>query len=274
MLRELNTLILMLAFASATPASFLPPVLAQTARGAIVAVGGGGTTPDIVGKTLALAGGKEAIVAVLPQSSALPDAGDSSVQMWLDAGAKSAGKVLFDDPAKARAALEGATLIWMPGGDQNRFMKAIDGTGLSEVIHARYRASAVVGGTSAGAAILSDAMITGEADLKSLTAGKTILGKGLGLLTNVIVDQHFLQRQRSNRLISAVLDRPTMIGIGIDEATAVIFRGTSFEVVGKSSVVVVDPREATREVVADGQVVAGTNLKPAVLRQGMTYPLK
>jgi len=262
------------ALCIAATASFAPSALAQAAKGAIVAVGGGGTTPDILSKTLGLAGGTDAIVAVLPQSSALADAGDSSVKMWLDAGAKSASKVLFDDRVKARAALESATLIWMPGGDQNRFMKAIDGTGLAEVIHARYRAGAVVGGTSAGAAVLSEAMITGDADLKSLTAGKTVLAKGLGLLTDVIVDQHFLQRQRSNRLISAVLDRPTLVGIGIDEATAVVFRGTSFEVVGKSSVVVVDPRGATRENVAAGQLVAGTGLRLAVLRQGMTYTLK
>lgn len=256
-------------------ALFLPAVVhAQAANGAVVAVGGGGTTPDIVSKTLALAGGNTAVVAVLPQSSALADAGDSSVKMWLDAGAKSVSKVLFDDRAKARAALEAATLIWMPGGDQNRFMQAISGTGLADVIHARYRAGAVVGGTSAGAAVLSEAMITGDADLKSLTAGKTVLGKGLGLLTDVIVDQHFLQRQRGNRLISAVLDRPTLVGIGIDEATAVIFRGSMLEVVGRSSVVVVDARAATREVSTSGQLVAGTNLKLSVLRQGMTYPLK
>src|SRR5688500_15355154 len=231
--------IVLCAFALLVCSGGISMIGAQEARGALVVVGGGGTTDAIVARTLQLAGGKDAIVAVLPQSSAVANAGDSSVKMWLDAGAKSASKVLFDDRAKARAALEAATLIWMPGGDQNRFMKAIDGTGLAEVIHARYRAGAVVGGTSAGAAVLSEAMITGEADLKSLTAGKTVLGAGLGLLTDVIVDQHFLQRQRGNRLISAVLDRPALVGIGIDEATAVIFRGSSFEVVGKSSVVVV-----------------------------------
>ena len=97
--------------------------------GPIVAVGGGGTTEKIVARTLELAGGPEAVVVVLPQSSALEDAGDSSVKMWLDAGAKKARKVDFRDSG-ATAALEAASLIWIPGGDQNRFMKAIDGTGL------------------------------------------------------------------------------------------------------------------------------------------------
>ncbi len=250
------------------------PVAAQDAPGAIVAVGGGGTTEEILSRTLALAGGKDAVVAVLPQSSALPDAGDSSVKMWLEAGAKSALKVSFEDRAAARAALDAATLIWMPGGDQNRFMKAIDGTGLAGVILARYRAGAVVGGTSAGAAVLSTAMITGEADLKALRAGKTVLAKGLGLLEHVIVDQHFLQRQRNNRLLSAVLDQPTLVGIGIDEATAVIFKGAELEVVGRSAVVVVDARRAKVERSAPGELVAGTNVTLSVLRQGMTYSLR
>src|SRR5688572_31569069 len=129
-------------------------VAAQSPRGAIVAVGGGGTTDAIVSRTLELAGGKNAVVVVLPQSSAVATAGDSSVKMWLSAGAKAARKVDFADPG-AKAAIEAATLIWMPGGDQNRFMKAIAGTGLDDVIRARHKAGVVVGGTSAGAAVLS-----------------------------------------------------------------------------------------------------------------------
>jgi cyanophycinase len=247
---------------------------AQSGAGALVLVGGGGTTPEIVSRTLALAGGRDAIVAVLPQSSALPGAGESSVKMWLEAGAREAAKVSFEPAAAARAALERATLIWMPGGDQNRFMKAIAGTGLDDVIRARHRAGAVVGGTSAGAAVISAAMITGDADLQSLTAGKTVLGTGLGLWPDVIVDQHFLRRQRGNRLISAVLDRPALVGVGIDEATAVIVRGAAFEVVGRSSVVVVDARGSAVVTTDPGQLVAGTGLKLAVLKAGMSYSLK
>ncbi|MBA3641232.1 MAG: cyanophycinase [Acidobacteriota bacterium] len=241
--------------------------------GAIVAVGGGGTTDAIVARTLELAGGKNAIVAVLPQSSAVENAGESSVKMWLDAGAKEARKVDFAAPG-ARAALEASTLIWMPGGDQNRLMKAIDGTGLDEVIRARYRAGAVVGGTSAGAAVLSKLMITGEADLKVLTAGKTELARGLGIWEDGIFDQHFLQRQRNNRLLSAVLDHPGMIGVGIDEATAAIVRNGQIEVVGRSAVVVFDSRKAKVETTEAGGVVGGTGVITSVLRQGMTLFLK
>jgi cyanophycinase len=248
------------------------PAYAQS--GTLVVVGGGNTGPDIVSKTLDLAGGKDAIVAVLPQSSTEPDAGDDSVKMWLAAGARQATKVSFADSQAAAAALRRATLIWMPGGDQNRFMKAIDGTGLAEVIRERYRDGGVVGGTSAGAAVISEAMITGDADLQSLTAGKTVIAKGLGLWPEVIVDQHFVRRQRGNRLLSAVLDRPLLVGVGIDESTAVVVRGSSFEVIGKSSVVVIDARQARVEQVAQGQPVSGRGLAVSVLRSGMTFAWK
>lgn len=251
---------------------FLSATAGAQSRGAIVAVGGGGTTDAIVARTLELAGGTNAIVVVLAQSSGVADAGDSSVKMWADAGAKNARKLDFAD-AGAKAALEAATLIWMPGGDQNRFMKAIDGTGLDDVIRARYAAGAVVGGTSAGAAVLSLVMITGEADLQSLVSGKTILGKGLGVWTDGIFDQHFLKRQRNNRLLTAVLDHPKLVGVGIDEATAAIVRNGQIEVVGRSAVVIFDARETSVEKSTPGQVAAGS-VKVSVLREGMTFRLK
>jgi len=251
----------------------LIPATASAAGGPLIVVGGGGTGPDIVGKALALAGGKNAIVAVLPQSSAEPDAGDSSVQMWLEAGAKEAAKVAFDDTAAA-AKLRRATLIWMPGGDQTRFMKAIEGTGLDAVIRERHAAGVAVGGTSAGAAVLAAAMFTGDADLKSIIAGATVTAKGLGLWPEVLIDQHFLKRQRDNRLISAVLDQPTLVGVGIDEATAVIVAGSSFEVMGKSSVMVIDGRDAKVDKVKAGELATGRGLKLTVLRAGQTYSLK
>jgi cyanophycinase len=251
----------------------LVPSPAAAQSGALVVVGGGGTGSEIVARTLALAGGTNAIVAVLPQSSAEPGAGDDSVKMWLDAGAREASTIAFGD-ANAAAALRRATLIWMPGGDQNRFMKAIEGTGLAEIIRERHHAGVIVGGTSAGAAVLPDAMFTGDADLKSLTAGATAIAKGLGLWPEVLIDQHFLKRQRDNRLISAVMDRPALVGVGIDEGTAVIVRGASFEVIGKSSVVVIDARGAQVDRTPPGGLVSGRGLNLTVLHAGQTYALR
>jgi cyanophycinase len=254
-------------------ALLLVPASLLAQSGALVIVGGGGTGRDILAKTLALSGGKNAIVVVLPQSSALRDAGDDSVRMWLAAGAREAATVAFGDK-QAAAALGRATLIWMPGGDQNRFMKAIAGTGLAEIIRERHRAGVTVGGTSAGAAVIAEAMFTGDADLTSLTAGATVIAKGLGLWPEALIDQHFLTRQRDNRLISAVMDRPSLVGVGIDEGTAVIVQGQSFEVIGKSSVVVIDARGAQVEKTPAGGLVSGRGLKLTVLRAGQTYSLK
>jgi cyanophycinase len=247
---------------------------ASAQSGTLIVVGGGETGPDIVSKALEIAGGTNAVVAVLPQASAEPDAGDSSVKMWKDAGAKDAIKVSFADRAAAAAVLERATLIWMPGGDQNRFMNAIRGTGLDDLIRDRYRHGGAVGGTSAGAAVLVTAMFTGDADLKSLTAGATVIAPGLGLWPEVLVDQHFLVRQRDNRLLSAVLDHPDLVGVGIDQSTGVVVRGHGFDVIGQSSVLVIDARHAKVDAVAPGQHVSARNVSISVLRAGQHYDLQ
>jgi cyanophycinase len=252
---------------------FLLPVEAF-AQGPLIVVGGGTTIPEITAKALELGGGRKAIVAVLPQSSAEADAGDASVKMWLEAGAAEARKVSFIERDAAAAFLKRATLIWMPGGDQNRFMKAIEGTGLDEVIRQRHLAGAAIGGTSAGAAVLAEYMFTGDADLKSLTAGATVTAKGLGLWREALIDQHFLKRQRDNRLISAVFDHPALVGVGIDESTAVIVHGGSFEVIGKSSVVVIDARHAAIEHAQNGQLIAGKGVELSVLHAGQSYSLQ
>jgi cyanophycinase len=243
------------------------------AQGPLIVVGGGTTVPEITAKALELGGGRKAVVAVLPQSSAERDAGDASVKMWLEAGAAEARKVSFADRDAAAGFLRRATLIWMPGGDQNRFMKAIDGTGLDDIIRERHRSGVAVGGTSAGAAVLAEYMFTGDANLTSLKAGATVTAKGLALWPGALIDQHFLARQRDNRLISAVFDRPALVGVGIDESTAVIVHGATFDVIGRSSVVVIDARRARVDTVAAGQLVSGTGVTLAVLRSGQSYSL-
>jgi cyanophycinase len=229
---------------------------------------------SIITRTIELSGGSRAIVAVLPQASATATAGDSGVATWLKAGAREAYKVDFADRAAARAAIERATLIWIPGGQQSRFMDAIAGTGLDELIRARRNAGAVVAGTSAGAAVMSKVMITGDADLKNVTAGGTVTREALGLWPEAIVDQHFLQRQRNNRLVSVVLDRPTLVGVGIDESTAVVVRGSRMEVIGRSSVIVIDARRAKVSDTAKAAVAAATGLTLHVLRTGMSLDLR
>ena len=198
-------------------------------------VGGGGVPDAILTRALELAGGPAAPIVVFPQASELADTGDVAVEMWKKAGATNVRWQPLTDAAAARQAVEAAAFIWFPGGDQAKLMKAFEGTGVPDVIARRYRDGAVVGGTSAGAAVMSAIMLTGDADLQSITVGATKTAPGLGLWPEVIVDQHHLKRQRQSRLISLVLEHPTLVGVGIDERTAAIVSGSRFDVVGESS---------------------------------------
>src|SRR5262249_53700318 len=122
--------------------------------------------------------------------------------------------------------LDSITGIWFTGGDQTLLVPVLLDTPVLAAIKARYRARAVVGGTSAGAAIMSDSMITGNQrrpdslgyygdDYPGVSRSYIEITRGFGFLPGVIVDQHFLRRERHNRLLSAVLERPSLIGIGI-----------------------------------------------------------
>jgi cyanophycinase len=240
-------------------------------RGALVVVGGGGVPEGARAKALALCGAREPLVVVLPQASALKDRGKSSVAPWKKSGA---ARVLVLDPLDetSRGAIEEADVIWLPGGSQSRLVGALQDAGLVDVIRARHAAGAVVAGTSAGAAVMSARMLTGEADLRAVRAGTTELAEGFGLWDGVIVDQHFVRRQRNNRLLSAVLDNPSLVGYGIDERTACVVTRKSIEVVGEGSVLVYDARKATVETVTAGDRHSAMGLQMHVLRAGAKLP--
>jgi len=269
MARLARVLVALLACA-AIPASAQP-----APKGHLVIVGGGGTPDVVLAKALDLAGGPAAKIVIFPQASELAETGDVNVAMWKKAGATDVRWIPLTDPNAAREAVESAAFIWFPGGDQVKLMKAFDGTGVPEVIARRYRAGAVVGGTSAGAAVMTSVMLTGDADLQSITVGATKTLPGLGLWPKAIVDQHHLKRQREARLISLVLEHPTMVGIGIDERTAVILSGgTRAEVIGESTVLVVDARKARVEPRPAGQHSAARDITLHVLTGGMTCDVK
>lgn len=244
-----------------------------TPKGHLVAVGGGGVPDVVLRRALELAGGPAARIVIFPQASELADTGDVAAEMWRKAGAANVVPMALTDPAAARAAVEQASFIWFPGGDQGKLMKAFEGTGVPEVIARRYRDGAVVGGTSAGAAVLSSIMLTGDADLQSITVGATKTAPGLGLWPTVIVDQHFLKRQRHSRLLSLVLEHPTLVGVGIDERTAAIVSGRRFDVLGESSVFVVDARRARVEPREAGKLSAARNVTLHILTAGMSMEI-
>lgn len=238
-------------------------------------VGGGGTPDSVVARAIELAGGGSARAVVLPQASSRPEAGEESVAFWQEKGFANVLSVDLSNPGAGLEAIESADFIWFPGGDQSRLLGAIEAAGLGDAIRARYSAGAVVGGTSAGAAVMSPRMIVGgeTADLTVVRAGSVEMVDGLGLLPGTIVDQHFLVRRRFNRLLSAVLERPDLVGIGIDEKTAIVVSGTSIEVFGEGGVLVLDARGADVRGAEKGAPFAGEGVRASLLRDGMTFDL-
>jgi cyanophycinase len=213
---------------------------AVAAEGHLVLVGGGPTPAEVFERTLALSGGRHAIVAVLPQTFPMDTIGDAAVAMWRTLHAAEVIKVSRTDAAAARAALESATLIWMPGGFPSYFMQTLAATPLPEIIRARWVAGVTIGGASAGAVAMSRTMLADDVapDGTPLAGPATV--DGLGLWPEAIVSPHFTERGRLAALIPVVKQRPDLIGIGLDEGTAVIvFRG-EFDVLGRGTVSIVD----------------------------------
>jgi cyanophycinase len=241
--------------------------------GHLVIAGGGPTLPEIAEKALALAGGKKAHVLIVPQASSVVNAGELSSRLWRACGAEQVNVLNAEDKAEAISEISNADLIWFPGGSQNKLMDALKHQGLVDAIRHRYEQGATVGGTSAGAAVMSLEMLTGDSRTDCLTADGVKLGEGLGLWPDVIIDQHYVVRARWGRLLSAVLTHPANVGIGIDECTAIVVTGRTFEVLGKSNVVIIDARKTSRmeSKGSDPEAAAGVALH--VLRAGMKFDL-
>lgn len=235
-----------------------PPVT----RGRLLIVGGGSQPEDLPPHFVALAGGPgKARIAVVPLASEeARETGDDKAAQLRELGAMAYVIVPTRDEAMDPAyahTVDSASGIWFTGGDQSRVTEVLLDTPLLAAMQARYRAGAVIGGTSAGAAIMSDSMLTGNQMLPDSTGyygdeypaierGVIEVVAGLGFLHGAIVDQHFIRRERSNRLLAVILERPTLLGVGIDEGTALqVEPDGSWRVLGASAVIIYDARRAT-----------------------------
>lgn len=218
--------------------------------GSLLLIGGGDHPPAVMKKFIALAGGPRALILIVPSASERPDAASDYVKEF---GGLGAGRVRALQIHRHADAMQGewqrlvpqAGGIFFTGGDQCRLMHVIEGTPFAAAVRAAYARGAVIGGTSAGTAFATSLMITGDSSPKFIRDDPKALGTGLGLFPGVIVDQHFVKRQRFNRLIAVVALHPDHLGVGIDEATAVWRRpdGT-LEVLGSGSVAIVDASAA------------------------------
>ncbi len=201
----------------------------------------------ILGRFVALAGGRQARIAVLSTASSLgPEAGERYRAVFTELGAEQAvplhamTRPQANDEHVARVVRE-ATGVFLTGGNQLRLSSTIGGTRLAEAITERFEAGAVVAGTSAGASAMSSHMIAFGAAGGTPKHRMAAIAAGLGLLPGVIVDQHFQQRNRLGRLLSLIAQNPSLLGLGVDEDTAgVVGPDQVMEVIGRGSITVVD----------------------------------
>lgn len=215
----------------------------------LLVIGGGNRPPEAIKKFVEWSGGQKAKLLVVTWATAEPEASFTSFskdlsQYELKAVEPSPTAPLDSEKrSKFIKQLNEATGVYFTGGDQNRIMDVLKDEELLNMLREKYAAGIPFGGTSAGAAVMSDPMMTGDADLKILDGTKVGIRTGLGLIPNVIFDQHFLVRQRHNRLFGLVMNNPNMLGIGIDEDTAVLIQDNRrLQVAGATQVMFVDAK--------------------------------
>lgn len=250
-------------------ASFSCVSWASAELGRLVIVGGGGTPQSVLKRVVGFAGGADCNAVVLPQASQSENRGKDILSAFQQLGVAQVEIVELDEQAKNK--INSADLIWFSGGQQSRLKKALDAAGLSEVIRQRRLAGTTIGGTSAGAAVMSEVMITALPERAALRDGNTPQMKGLGLAPELIIDQHFVERRRLSRLLSAVLQHPDHVGVGIGEQTAIVASNGALEVMGTGSVVIIDARNATVGSTKQGELQSAKNLQVHVLKAGQTF---
>ena len=235
---------------------------------------GGAAGPGLLGRFVALAGGPAARIVVIATASSVP--GETASFFGETFAALGAGEVCalsISTRAEANAEqplLRRATGVFFTGGEQERITTVIGGTSTDSLLHELD--GTVIAGTSAGAAAMSGTMIV-EGDAPGVTRASVRTGPGLEFLPGVLIDQHFAERGRVNRLLSAVALYPHELGLGIDEDTAILADGDRFVVLGSGAVTVVDAGAATDiRVPAQGPITL-TGARVHVLAAGHIFHL-
>jgi len=224
------------------------PVVRGPERGALVIVGGGKVGVDILGRLFDLAGGKDAPLVVIPTANGQDDfPGDwPGTKMFKDFGVTNITVLHTKDRKVADSEafvlpLTTAKAVWFVGGRQWRLVDAYGHTRTQQEIERVLTRGGVVAGSSAGASILASYMVRGarENNFIMMAPGYE---EGFGLIKGVAIDQHMLTRNRQDDLEEVVARHPDVLGIGLDESTAIVVQGQQFEVVGASKVAIHDGR--------------------------------
>ncbi len=255
------------------------------ARGWIVPIGGAEdkqTHPDVLSRFVALCGGKDARIAVIPTASVLAETGAQYQRLFPELGAGRVDVLDFDTRRDASEKnrleiLEQATGVFFTGGNQLRISTLLGGTPVAKLIRIMSARGVTVGGTSAGASILSEHMIAYGSEGASPRASSVRLAPGLGLTNRFVIDQHFRQRDRLGRLTAAMAYNPFAVGIGLDEDTAAfIAPDNTLEVEGSGAITVVDASSmsfSSMSEVGQNDAVCMLGLTVHILTAGATFNL-
>jgi cyanophycinase len=223
----------------------------QLPRGKLFIIGGGKRPSEMVREMIRLSGTDTAgYILVLPMASSEPDtSGWYGKKQFTDQGIADVVVMNITEPEGCSDAcldsIRNAAMIYITGGDQSRFMDIVLHTKVHKAIQRAYDKGSLIAGTSAGAAVMSEKMITGNefkypeytGDFRTIEAENMEIKEGLGLISNAIVDQHFVWRMRMNRLITVALENPGDHCFGIDESTALVVDGNTISVFGESQII-------------------------------------
>ncbi len=261
------------------------PDISGIDRGYIIPIGGAEDKTEqssILQRFVELAGGSEGRIVVIPTASQLEDTGPQYEQLFSRMGVARVVSIPIDERADAHKdeyleALNQATAIFITGGNQLRLSTILGGTPVARCIRRQNAGGVHIAGTSAGAAIIPEHMIAGGSSGPTPTEDQVQIAPGLGLTNQLVIDQHFRERDRLGRLMSALSYNPFLTGIGIDEDTAAFISPDGcFEVVGSGAVTVVDPSELSYSSMASvrrGDPVSLFGIRLHILAQGTFFDL-
>ncbi len=235
------------------PALFAEPVVKGPEHGALVIVGGGRVGPEILTRLFDLAGGRDAPLVVIPTAGGAESYSNdwSGLKMFKDFGVTNitvlhtTDRKVADSEAFVRP-ITAAKAVWFPGGRQWRLADAYLHTRTHREVERVLERGGVVGGSSAGASILASYMVRGAKENNYIMMAPGY-EEGFGLIKGVAIDQHMLTRNRQDDLDEVVARHPEILGIGLDESTAIVVRGQQFEVAGASKVAIHDGRSIESE---------------------------
>ena len=255
-------------------------------RGWLIPIGGAedkDDSPEILRRFVELAGGGRADIVVIPTASLMRDTASRYERIFAHMGARAVVSLDFDTrrDAEERGRLEQldrATGVFLTGGNQLRLSTLIGGTPVAKALRRLNAAGVPVAGTSAGAAFLCEHMIAFGDEGSTPVAGSVRLAPGLGLTNRFIIDQHFRQRDRLGRLLTALAYNPFAVGIGLDEDTAAfIAPDNTLHVDGSGAITVVDAAEvefSSMDNVQEGRPVCILGVKVHILTKGATFDLQ